>query len=377
MAGDDLRAGEHAREVAGARPPGRPADAAPAGRRRRRGRCRAAPRPSSPPRRRRCRHSAVRSWIARHSMPRIPSVPLISASPSLARSTTGCSPARASASARRHDRAVGVPHLALADQRQRAMAERGEVAAGAERAVLADDRREARGGAASSCRSTSCRPGARARHRQAAGAQQQHRPHDLALDGVAHAGGVRAHQRQLQLGGALGRDDGVGERAEAGGDAVHRRVGGDELVDQRRRALHLGPGARRQPTPAPRRAPRRRRRRSADRVRRARSLLSSDATVCHTTQHAASPGRHPQGDRSRPEPAARDRRPPRRDAARPSSPARSGSTPAPPCGSCDHSRQPASRRAATTATGSPGPSCCASPATWSRRPRCPGWRRRC
>ena len=42
-----------------------------------------------------------------------------------------------------HDRTVGVPDLALAHQRERAVAERGEVAAGAERAVLAHDRREA------------------------------------------------------------------------------------------------------------------------------------------------------------------------------------------------------------------------------------------
>ena len=40
--------------------------------------------------------------------------------------------------------AVGVAHLALADQRQRAVRERGEVAGAAERAVLVDHRRDAR-----------------------------------------------------------------------------------------------------------------------------------------------------------------------------------------------------------------------------------------
>ena len=47
-------------------------------------------------------------------------------------------------------------------------------------------------------------PGAGVPHRQAAGAQEHHRPHDLALDLRSHAGGVRADQRRLQLGRALG-----------------------------------------------------------------------------------------------------------------------------------------------------------------------------
>ena len=148
----------------------------------------------------------------------------------------------ASAAAVGTDCAVGVPHLALADQRQRAVAERREVAAGAERAVLADDRRDA---VAEQRRAAGRRAAGRAPER--AIARLRARSSSIARTtsrstGVAHAGGVRAHQRDLQLGGALGRDHGVGERAEAGGDAVHRRVAGDELVDQRRRTFHLGRG---------------------------------------------------------------------------------------------------------------------------------------
>ena len=70
-------------------------------------------------------------------MPSMPSVPLISARPSLASSVSGSMPAAASASA-----AGASPvdaHLALADQRQRAVGERREVAARAERAVLGHD----------------------------------------------------------------------------------------------------------------------------------------------------------------------------------------------------------------------------------------------
>ena len=56
----------------------------------------------------------------------MPSVPLISASPSLARNVTGAIPAAA----------IAVGAFALAHQRQRDMGQRSEVAAGAERTVL-------------------------------------------------------------------------------------------------------------------------------------------------------------------------------------------------------------------------------------------------
>jgi hypothetical protein len=42
---------------------------------------------------------------------------------------------------------------------------------------------------------------------------------------------VRADQRVLQLGPSLRRDEGAGERAEAGGDAVDRAAGLLDAVD--------------------------------------------------------------------------------------------------------------------------------------------------
>ena len=65
----------------------------------------------------------------------MPSVPLISASPSLAASVERLDAGRGErVGAGRL--AVGVRHLALADQRERAVGERCEVAGRAERAVL-------------------------------------------------------------------------------------------------------------------------------------------------------------------------------------------------------------------------------------------------
>ena len=88
--------------------------------------------------------------------------------------------------------------------------------------------------------STGRAPGAA--HRQRAGAQEHHRPHHLALDRRAHAGGVRAHQRPLQLGPAVGRDPRLRERAEAGRDPVGGLVGGGEPRDDRRRLVHRRAG---------------------------------------------------------------------------------------------------------------------------------------
>ena len=142
--------------------------------------------------------STSRSASASTTMPSIPSVPLISARPSLARRTSGATPAS------RHavTPSISVPsraaRRALTEQHEGRRGERCQVATGSERAVLGDDRRDAGveqrhdglddGGAG---------PGVT--HRQAAGAQQHHRPHHLALHLGAEPGGVRADQRQLQL----------------------------------------------------------------------------------------------------------------------------------------------------------------------------------
>ena len=66
---------------------------------------------------------------------------------------------------------------------------------------------------------------------------------------LGHGCKVRAHEGQLQLGGARRRDRRGGERAEARGHAVDRLVGGEEAVDQRRTRGHGGAGSRAQRGP--------------------------------------------------------------------------------------------------------------------------------
>ena len=79
-------------------------------------------------------------------------------------------------------------------------------------------------------------------HRQAAGPQQHHRPHDLALDLGAHPRGMGPDQRELELGGPLRRDHRVGEGTEAGGHAVHRLGLVDEPIDHGGAAFERGAG---------------------------------------------------------------------------------------------------------------------------------------
>ena len=188
-------------------------------------------------------------------MPRMPSVPLISASPSFARSATGASPARGERRRRSATVAPSASHTSpspISASAQWLSGARSPLAP-SEPCSRTTGVRPWRSSA--SCRSTSCGSGARARHRQAARPQQQHRPHDLGLDRVAHARGVRAHQRELQLGGALGRDHGVGERAEAGGDAVHRvSLATNPSISAAERSISLAGARRRADTSAPRRA---------------------------------------------------------------------------------------------------------------------------
>ena len=267
MAGDDRRAVEQAAQVGRAARPARPAGAARSGPRRRRGPCRAAPRPTSPRSRRRPRSSARGRRGRAPASPRMPSVPLISASPSFARSVSGSIPASPSASAAGRGSPVAVDDLPLADQRQRAVRERREVAARAERAVLGDDRRDA-GVEQLEDRLGDLRPGARVPHGQRPRAQQHHRPHHLALDRRPHAGGVRADQRPLQLLAPLRRDRGVGQRAEPGRDAVDGLLAAGEPLDvaalppSPRWLPEKGWPGRRSARPRPRRAARRPRSRS-------------------------------------------------------------------------------------------------------------------
>ena len=75
-------------------------------------------------------------------------------------------------------------------------------------------------------------------NRQGVGAQQQHGPHHLGGERLAHAGGVRPHQVALQLGGLGGLDPDVRQVPEAGGDAVGGASVGDQLLDHRPRGAH-------------------------------------------------------------------------------------------------------------------------------------------
>ena len=69
--------------------------------------------------------------------------------------------------------------------------------------------------------------------RQAVGAQQQHRPHDLGWKRIAHARRVRADQVALQLGGLPRLDPHIGQVAEPRSHAVDRLTGGNHTFDDR------------------------------------------------------------------------------------------------------------------------------------------------
>ena len=179
--------------------------------------------------------SAARSSRSARASARIPiasmpCVPFTSASPSLAWSSSGASPARASARS-----AGSAPWLgqdpAAADQRQRETGERREVARRPERALLGHrgdhvavqhldhplDQLDAH---------------ARVPEREHVRAQQQHRarlraatrsgPTAVACDVTMPCCNAEASARV---------DPRVGERAEAGRDAVHRGAGGDGALD--------------------------------------------------------------------------------------------------------------------------------------------------
>ena len=154
-------------------------------------------------------------------MPSMPSVPLTSASPSLAASVDRRSPARRSASPPGVRAPSLAEHPSLAEQHQRAVRQRRQVTGRAERAVLRHPRRDVvveqvhQG-----LRDQRADPGTAQRQRP--DPQQHHRPDHLAGHRRADPGGVRADQRVLQLGPPLRRDERVGQRAEAGGHPVHR-----------------------------------------------------------------------------------------------------------------------------------------------------------
>ena len=131
--------------------------------------------------------SAVRSSVARSSrastsMPRMPSVPLMSASPSLAVSTSGAIPASRSAAAASTTSPPAVSTCPSPSSTSAQCASGARSPLAPERPVLRHDRREA-GVEQREHGLGHLGPRAGAAQRQRAGAQEHHRPHDLALHG--------------------------------------------------------------------------------------------------------------------------------------------------------------------------------------------------
>ena len=260
-----------------------------------RGRCRAAPRRSSPRRRRRSSSRSRRSAIASTSMPSMPSVPLMSARPSFSAQLDRARAGVAQRLGRATRRAVGVADLALAHQRERAVGERREVARAAERAVLADDGRDAGGRAGrrtsrASRGRTPVRPVASVDRRSSISARTTSR----STSGPEPAACERIRLR-CSCGAPLGRDVPGRERAEAGRDAVVRRASSRRA---RRRRRGLARDRRRAPRRSARRpAPcagdaRRRPRSRAGRGRRAPRRVVSSVRAMARIARRARPLRH-------------------------------------------------------------------------------------
>jgi hypothetical protein len=76
------------------------------------------------------------------------------------------------------------------------------------------------------------RPAAALAARQCVGAQQQHRPNRFAVVSWANTGGMADEQVVLQPVGVGGFDALRGEAAKAGGHAVNRLTGADQLLDR-------------------------------------------------------------------------------------------------------------------------------------------------
>ena len=245
VAGDDRRAGEQRAQVRGA---GRLAglraqrDRGP---RRRRGRCRAAPRPTSPRRRRPTRSSASRS-CEREQQHAEHAVGAVDQREALlgAAASSGSMPGRA-----RAPRPPGAASPSASSTSPSPISTSAQCASGArsplapERAVLGHDRRDA---GVEQREHRARRPPGRAPEQPIASVRA--RSSIIARTtsrstGGAHAGGVRADQRALQLLAALGRDRDVGQRAEAGRDAVDGLGASRPAARRRRRSPPSPPRA--------------------------------------------------------------------------------------------------------------------------------------
>lgn len=180
-----------------------------------------------------------RSAMAITSMPSMPSVPLMRARPSFSSSSTGSMPAAASSSPEGLSTPSG-PVATPSPIRTSAQCESGA--------------RSPEQPSEPNSRTTGVMPAVQdgghglGDHRAYAGPaggqrlhpQEHQRADHLALHRRAHPGGVRTHQRALQLGAELGADVPDGERAEAGGDAVDGARLGREGLDPGPRGRHLG-----------------------------------------------------------------------------------------------------------------------------------------
>ncbi len=170
-------------------------------------------------------------------------VPLMSAIPSFGSRTTGVRPAFASTSRvprRRAPRSL-IENLAFADQDEREMRERREVAAGADRAARGHawmdagvEQRDQRFERLETNAGEPLREHVRAeRHQRAHGGNRQR---------IADAGRVTSEQVELQRRELIGRDGDVGQRAEAGVDAVDRRPAREMPDDHFARRAHARHG---------------------------------------------------------------------------------------------------------------------------------------
>ena len=181
----------------------------------------------------------------------MPCVPLTSASPSLALSWSGSSPADRRTSPAGRGCSVD-EQLAAADEREREVRERGQVARRAERTLLGHDGDQV---AVQHLDHALDDLGADARvpEREHVRAEQQHRARLLARERRPDGGGVRTHDPELERVCLVGFDALVRERAEPGRHAVDGLVGRDGAFDHvargtdpaRRRGTELDLGAER------------------------------------------------------------------------------------------------------------------------------------
>ncbi len=158
--------------------------------------------------------TAVVSWL-----------PLVRAKPSLAVSATGSRPARARAT-RAGRRSPAKCRLALADQGEGDMGERRQIAARPDRPFPGHDGQHVTGEHRHQPLDNQ-RPHAALAKGQGVGAKNQEGAHDGRFERRSDAGGMAAHEVQLQRRDLVGGDPAVGEMAEAGRDAVDRGVGGE------------------------------------------------------------------------------------------------------------------------------------------------------